>query len=42
MGYDTKGSVVLVKEETTETSKKERISVVDFQPTLTPDYNVKK
>ena len=42
MGYDTKGSVVLVKEETTETSKKERISVVDFQPTLTPNYNVKK
>lgn len=42
MGYDTKGSVVLVKEEPTENSKKVRISVVDFQPTLDPDYSVKK
>lgn len=42
MGYDTKGSVVLVEEEPKEDSKATRISVVDFQPTLTPNYNPKK
>ena len=38
MGYDAEASIVLVKEEPTESSKATRISVVDFQPTLNPEY----